>query len=155
MRASFFIIVFWAFTVSAQGNACEESFHQNYDDFLKQIDNPSLISGAVLTISELQKALQRDDFEKSDEDFFISSTPAERDGFFLGVWPPTGDIVALPGNFIPGVLTLEVRGEEKEIFLSYVVRDENGGYSIFFLDMPQLKGKIRNGKAVRIRVLMR
>lgn len=71
-------------------------------------------------------------------DFVITKTKID-ERFNEGIYWPDGTVVPLPRKFLPDLLTLEERSNR--LFLSFVTRDENGGYSILFLPLPDLEVK--------------
>ena len=69
-------------------------------------------------------------------EFVITKTKID-ERFNEGIYWPDGTVIPLPKIFLPDLLTLEERNNR--LFLFFVTRDENGGYSILLLPLPDLK----------------
>ncbi len=120
----------------------------NFNSWVNSISRESNFFREPLDLSEALTIEEAVSFRKSligtpefakYSDFVITRTKYSAKGFNQGLYWPDGTIVPLPINCLSDHSTLEKR--ENGLFLSFVTKDTNGGYSIYYMPLPNLKVK--------------
>lgn len=149
------LALMWPAATEAQYEYEAHDFYQTQSKFDSWVKECAKYQSDTLTIEEailLRKTLIGKSEFTQYGDFVITRTKYSTGGFNQGLYWPDGTIVPLPINFMSDHSSLEERG--KDLFLSYVTKDRNGGYSIYYLLLPSLEVKGVLPRQVMIKPLL-